>query len=55
MWMPEQRLLLAGDTMEDTVTYVAEPDGLDAHLVDLERLCASSLPSASCPTTAIPT
>ena len=38
VWMPEQGVLLAGDTMEDTVTYVAEPDGLDAHLVDLERL-----------------
>ena len=40
VWMPEQGVLLAGDTMEDTVTYVAEPDGLDAHLVDLERLWA---------------
>jgi cyclase len=38
VWMPEQRVLLAGDTMEDTVTFVAEPGGLDAHLVDLERL-----------------
>ena len=37
-WLPEQRLLLAGDTMEDTVTYVTEPQGLDAHLADLERL-----------------
>ena len=40
VWMAEQGVLLAGDTMEDTVTYVAEPDGLDAHLVDLERLWA---------------
>ena len=31
-------MLLAGDTLEDTITYVADPDGLDAHLVDLERL-----------------
>jgi cyclase len=38
IWMAQQRVLLAGDTLEDTVTYVAEPDGLDAHLVDLERL-----------------
>ena len=38
VWMPEQDVLLAGDTMEDTVTFVAEPVGLDAHLVDLERL-----------------
>jgi glyoxylase-like metal-dependent hydrolase (beta-lactamase superfamily II) len=38
LWLPEQRLLLAGDTMEDTVTYVDEPGQVDAHLRDLERL-----------------
>ncbi|MDP9483054.1 MAG: MBL fold metallo-hydrolase [Chloroflexota bacterium] len=38
LWIGDQNLLLAGDTMEDTVTYVAEPDGFDRHLADLERL-----------------
>lgn len=38
VWMAEQDVLLAGDTMEDTVTYVADPGALDAHLIDLERL-----------------
>jgi glyoxylase-like metal-dependent hydrolase (beta-lactamase superfamily II) len=38
IWLPERRLLLAGDTMEDTVTYVAEPGGFAAHLADLDRL-----------------
>ena len=38
IWLPDRRLLLAGDTVEDTVTYVAEPDRLDAHLADLDRL-----------------
>jgi cyclase len=38
IWLPGDRLLLAGDTLEDTVTYLAEPDGLDRHLIDLERL-----------------
>jgi glyoxylase-like metal-dependent hydrolase (beta-lactamase superfamily II) len=38
LWLPAQRLLLCGDTMEDTVTYVDEPAQLDAHLRDLERL-----------------
>ena len=38
LWLPERRLLLCGDTMEDTVTYVAEPAGLDDHLADLARL-----------------
>jgi cyclase len=31
-------ILLAGDTLEDTVTYVSEPEGLRTHLVELERL-----------------
>ena len=38
IWLAQERILLAGDTLEDTVTYLAEPDGLDRHLVDLERL-----------------
>ncbi len=38
LWLPDRRLLLCGDTMEDTVTYVGEPGGLDIHLRDLERL-----------------
>ncbi len=38
LWLPEQRLLLCGDTMEDTITYVAEPDGFDTHLTELDRL-----------------
>jgi cyclase len=40
IWLPDRRLLLAGDTLEDTVTYLAEPDGLDRHLVDLDRLAS---------------
>jgi cyclase len=38
IWMPERRLLLCGDTMEDTVTYVDEPESFDAHLQNLEAL-----------------
>jgi glyoxylase-like metal-dependent hydrolase (beta-lactamase superfamily II) len=38
IWLPDRRLLLAADTMEDTVTYVDEPEQFDAHLHDLERL-----------------
>ncbi len=36
--VPDRRLLLAGDTVEDTVTYVDEPQSLDAHRADLARL-----------------
>lgn len=38
LWLPHQGILLAGDTLEDTVTYVAEPERLAAHLTDLDRL-----------------
>jgi glyoxylase-like metal-dependent hydrolase (beta-lactamase superfamily II) len=40
LWDPAQRLLLAGDTVEDTVTYVEEPQHFAAHLRDLDRLLA---------------
>jgi cyclase len=38
LWLPERHLLLCGDAMEDTVTYVGEPDQFDVHLRDLARL-----------------
>jgi cyclase len=38
VWIPSRGILLAGDTMEDTVTYVAEPEHFDTHLADLDRL-----------------
>jgi cyclase len=38
IWIPERDLLLAGDTMEDTITYVAEPESFDTHLTGLDRL-----------------
>ena len=40
VWWPERRVLLAGDTVEDTVTFVDEPEQLHAHRADLERLAA---------------
>jgi cyclase len=38
LWDPGARLLLAGDTVEDPVTYVEEPENFEAHLRDLDRL-----------------
>jgi cyclase len=38
LYLPEQRLLLAGDTVEDTVTYVSEADRLERHLGELGRM-----------------
>jgi cyclase len=40
LWSPRRRLLFAGDTLEDTVTYIAEPDRLPQHVRELERLRA---------------
>jgi cyclase len=38
--LPESGILLAGDTVEDTVTYVGEPDRLERHLDELVRMAA---------------
>jgi cyclase len=38
LWLPRQRLLLCGDTMEDTITYVDEPESFDVHLANLGKL-----------------
>jgi cyclase len=38
IYFPKTHLLLAGDTLEDTVTYVAEPHRLEIHCLEIERL-----------------
>ena len=38
LFLAETGLLLAGDTLEDPITYVAEPGRLEAHLAGLQRL-----------------
>jgi cyclase len=40
MYLPSDGTLLAGDTLEDTVTYVDEPDRLAHHLFDLAEIAA---------------
>jgi cyclase len=40
IWLPQSRMLLAGDTLEDTVTYVGESGNFERHLHDLDRLMA---------------
>ena len=37
-WLPSRGILLAGDTLEDTVTFVGEPQDFDTHLSELDRL-----------------
>ena len=38
LWLPDARLLLAGDALEDTITYVAEPEHIGVHVAELARL-----------------
>lgn len=38
LWLPDEGVLLAGDTLEDTVTYVAEAEHIATHLRELDRL-----------------
>ncbi len=40
VWLPDEGILLAGDTVEDCVTYVGEPADFALHLADLDRLIA---------------
>ncbi|HET7445195.1 MAG TPA: MBL fold metallo-hydrolase [Solirubrobacterales bacterium] len=40
VWEEATATLLAGDTAEDTVTYVDEPQGFPVHLRDLDKLLA---------------
>lgn len=42
--LPEQGVLLVGDTLEDTVTYVAEPRRLRVHLAELDRVASWGYP-----------
>ncbi len=44
-YLPNSRTLLAGDTLEDTVTYVAEPDRLHIHIEELDRLATWDIQS----------
>jgi cyclase len=43
LYLPEERCLLAGDALEDTLTYVVEPEGLPRHLAELQRLRAMEI------------
>ena len=40
LWLPDEGILLAGDTVEDPVTYVGAPADFAQHLADLDRLAA---------------
>ena len=44
LWLAQEGLLLAGDMLEDTVTYVSEPERLAHNLAELDRLRALRAP-----------
>lgn len=53
LFLPEDGLLLAGDTLEDTVTYISEANGIARHVRELTRLerlpVRRFLPNHGCP------
>jgi glyoxylase-like metal-dependent hydrolase (beta-lactamase superfamily II) len=40
VWLPDSSVLLAGDAVEDTVTYVGDPASFALHLAELGRISA---------------
>lgn len=38
IWLPEEKLMLAGDTLEDTVTYISEAFEIGRHISELDRM-----------------
>ena len=38
LWLPDEQLLFAGDTLEDPVSYLAEAHRLSVHVGELERM-----------------
>ena len=38
LWLPETGFLFAGDTLEDTATFIADPSSLDTHQKELKRM-----------------
>jgi cyclase len=38
LWLPDDGILLAGDTLEDTITYISEPEHIETHIEELDRM-----------------
>jgi glyoxylase-like metal-dependent hydrolase (beta-lactamase superfamily II) len=38
LWLPDEQILLAGDTLEDTVTYISEAEHVAIHIEELARM-----------------
>lgn len=53
IYIPHSKILLAGDTLEDPITYFAEADKIDTHLDELARMAKLDItaiyPNHGCP------
>ena len=38
IWLPDEQILLAGDTLEDSITYISEPGAVATHIDELARM-----------------
>ena len=38
IWLPQDHILLAGDTLEDTVTFISEPERMPVHIANLAAM-----------------
>lgn len=38
LWLADAKLLFAGDTLEDTITYISEPEHIQTHIRELKRM-----------------
>lgn len=38
LWLPDEGIFFAGDTLEDTVTYISEPEHIETHIDELDRM-----------------
>ncbi|EHA50590.1 beta-lactamase domain-containing protein [Pyricularia oryzae 70-15] len=38
LYLPQEKILFAGDTLEDTATFIAEPDSIGTHITELQRM-----------------
>ncbi|TCV75734.1 MBL fold metallo-hydrolase [Neorhizobium sp. S3-V5DH] len=38
LWLPDEKLLFAGDTLEDTITYISEAAEIGTHIAELARM-----------------
>ena len=38
LWLEQEKLLFAGDTLEDTITYVSEAEHIETHIHELQRM-----------------